>query len=88
MCIDWSEYIQPYLLHYVITDMAPYLLCVSYGLTTAPRAVWSTTTMEIIDAIKFDRMHAVTYLAGCRWQRLQDTGRPLGNAQPKGDKVL
>ena len=50
--------------------------------------MWNETTLELVDAIKLNRMFAVTYLARCRWQRLLDTGRLLGHPQKKILKIV
>jgi hypothetical protein len=56
-------------------------------LCTAMEWVWNETTLELVDAIKLNRMFAVTYLARCRWQRLLDTGRHLGRPQKMTLKI-
>jgi hypothetical protein len=45
------------------------------------------TTLELVDALKLDRMKSVTYLAKCRWARLQEANRAPGAPQPFSIKL-
>ena len=47
-----------------------------------------STTLEVIDALKLNRMFAVTFLAKCRWARLREANRSIGNPQPANLKAI